>query len=396
MATELIGYFGFSCPAGGSYYMCVDSKVEFIGCCTVNPCTEERGGVCPDERLRVATFSSAKYEEIPAQMCAVVTTEALWYTCNGTTPPFLGCCVTNPCRNGNCPTDDLRPAILNNNASDPWPRTQLLNPKGSGVSYGGSKTDPSSSSSSSASEPTSSSTNQPANDTNTSESSGGLSTGAIAGIAVGAVLAILLIVAGLVWKCGWFPRKKKAEATKQEADLPGAAMSHAGPMSPMSQHAYPHQGHQGYGYADESGRSVMSSPSTGYIRDSYVSGLTAPGSQHGPISPALSKAGLHSQHASPNLRQDGFDQKFGYNGYNGGYQNNGLGLDTVSELPVTDQHHGAQELPAGNYPGFEMDAGAVQPPQEQKLPQGPVSQQEGHQNQVKQEQDTQNDEPKRS
>ncbi|KAJ4379494.1 hypothetical protein N0V85_008843 [Neurospora sp. IMI 360204] len=268
--------------------------------------------------------------------------------------------------------EKLRPATLSSKPGDWWNRDQVLNPTGADISYNKTKAETTT--------------------TTTSKNDGGLSTGAIAGIAVGAVIAVLIIVAGILWKCGWFPRKKKEEGNKQEGDVPGAAMSHTSPMTPMAQQAYPHQGHQGYGYADESGRSVMSSPSTGYIRDSYVSGLTAPGSQYGPLSPTLSKAGLHSQHASPNLKQEGFDQKYGYNGY----QNNGLGLGTVSELPVTDQHFGAQELPAGDYPGFEMDAGAVQPPQEQNQQQQHVGPQEGDRQDVNQEHATQRGEERRN
>lgn len=259
--SQLIAFWGFSCPKSGSFYICPDMKHEFLGCCSVDPCTEERNGVCPDANLQVASFSSDKWENLPAQSCDVASQEALFYTCAAITPPFIGCCASNPCRNNGCPEGKLRPAVLNKIAGEEWKRTYLLNPNGSGISYNSTKTQPSSSSSSptSTSEPTSSSTNEP-------DSSGGLSTGAIAGIAVGAVIAVLIIVAGILWKCGWFHGKKKEEENKQEADLPGAAMSHAGPMGPMSQHAYPHQGHQGYGYTDESGQSVMGSPSTGYIR----------------------------------------------------------------------------------------------------------------------------------
>lgn len=380
--SRLISYWGFSCPKGGGFYICPESKSEFLGCCSVDPCTEERGGVCPDDELSPATFAYSKYDILPAQGCAVSTKEALFYTCQDATPPLMACCVSNPC-NAGCPPDKLRAAVLNNLEGEWAKRDYLLNPNGSGISYNRTKAAASSISSTIVT-----STSEPTSSTNEPDSNGGLSTGAIAGIAVGAVIAVLIIVAGILWKCGWFPRKRKAEEDKQEADVPGAAMSHAGPMSPMSQHAYPHQGHQGYGYADESGRSVMSSPSTGYIRDSYMSGLTAPGSQYGPLSPALSKAGLHSQHASPNLPQEGFDQKYGYNGYNG-YQNNGLGLDTVSELPVTDQHFSAQELPAENYPGFEMDAGPIPPAQEQQTQRRqPADLKEGDRQDANQEQAT--------
>lgn len=128
-----------------------------------------------------------------------------------------------------------------------------------------------------------------------------------------------------------------------------------------------------------------------------MSGLTAPGSQYG-VSPALSKAGLHSQHASPDLKQHGFDSKYGFNGYNGynDYQNNGLGLGTVAELPVVDHHFGAQELPAGDHPGYEMDAGAAQPsPAQNQQPQD-LGPQEGNRQDANQEQATQHGEERRN
>lgn len=262
--AQLIAYWGFSCPKGGSFYICPDMEQEFLGCCSVDPCTKERNGVCPDDNLRPGSFSSDKWGLLPAQGCSVSKEEAVFFTCRDATPTFIGCCATGniPC-NAGCPQDKLRQSVLNNLPFEGESRRYLLNPNGSGISYDRAKAaaNGTASTSSSTTQPTSSSTTQP--DPN---GSGGLSTGAIAGIAVGAVLAGLIIVAAIMWKCGWFPRKKKEEEIKQEVDVPGAAMSHMSPMTPMAQQAYPHQGHQGYGYADETGRSVMSSPSTGYIR----------------------------------------------------------------------------------------------------------------------------------
>ena len=281
--NQLIGYWGFTCQSGGRPYICPDMKHEFIGCCTVDPCTEERNGVCPDDNLRSTSFNIDLIGVLEAQGCDVSSSEALWYTCDykpeTNVASFAGCCAlpTIPCHNSTigCPAEDLRPAVLNNLGE--WEhRDNLLNPHGSGISYNKTKaalisisssiSSTISPTSSSTSDPTSSSTNQPANSANDLNKSSGLSTGAIAGIAVGAVLAVLIIVAGILWKCGCFSKKKKAEETNQGADVPGAAMSHTGPMSPMAQQAYPQQGHPGYGYTDESGRSVISSPSTAYNR----------------------------------------------------------------------------------------------------------------------------------
>ncbi|KAK1778162.1 hypothetical protein QBC45DRAFT_170043 [Copromyces sp. CBS 386.78] len=256
VSSDVYRYFGFSCPRAGNFYICSDSPVEFFGCCSIDPCTEAAGGFCPDDKVEYASFSADKWYEIPGQQC-FRPNEGVWWACRQINTPFLGCCTTNPCAEEGCPLENIRPAILSNQT---YEHDQILYPKGSGI------------------------VPQPSETRAGDGGDGGLSKGAIAGIAVGAVIAALIIFAGIMWKCGWLPGKKKDDGN-QEAEAP-----------------------QGWGYMDETGH--------------------------------------------------GFDPTYGYSGYH----NNGLGLGTVSEVPVSESAH---ELPAGNYPSIEMDAGpgAVPTPQ---------------------------------
>ncbi|KAI0969326.1 hypothetical protein F4678DRAFT_440073 [Xylaria arbuscula] len=112
-----INYLGLSCQSSGDFYICQDSKTQFLGCCEIDPCGS-KGGLCPSSALSPSKFAPLKYNEIKPQSCTSSTKNALWYTCtNG--PTFLGCCASNPCNNdGVCPGDDLVGAVLNSDKSD--------------------------------------------------------------------------------------------------------------------------------------------------------------------------------------------------------------------------------------------------------------------------------------
>ncbi|KAK1764272.1 hypothetical protein QBC33DRAFT_595597 [Phialemonium atrogriseum] len=164
---------GLSCPSGGTIYICQDSDIEFLGCCTVDPCTGG-SGVCPGSDLRNSSFSFDHYEDIPAQSCR--------------------CCSVNPCNTGACPEGDLYPAELSSNSAA---RGMFL-------------TSATSTSTPSNTKPASSATSS-----NTEVSAGGsrisLSPGAIAGIAVGTAVLVLAIVVGCVYtfKRGRYSSRKK-------------------------------------------------------------------------------------------------------------------------------------------------------------------------------------------
>ncbi|KAK3994204.1 hypothetical protein QBC44DRAFT_357390 [Cladorrhinum sp. PSN332] len=191
-----VSSIGASCPKGGSFYTCQNSSTEFVGCCTSDPCTSEAGGKCPQNNLRAATFSSDSYAEIPPQLCDSQATgepQALWYTCKFTTPPFMGCCKSNPCASGSCPTKDLAAARL---SEDPDHRqvflgetqTQLSTPSSTPTTTAtSSSTQTSAATSQAAAIPSST----PAD---TSDKSGGLPMGAIVGIAVGGFVILLALI----------------------------------------------------------------------------------------------------------------------------------------------------------------------------------------------------------
>ncbi|KAJ2990515.1 hypothetical protein NUW58_g2911 [Xylaria curta] len=109
MAYNPIDYLGLSCPSGGDFYICQDSKVRFLGCCDINPCGSDE---CPSSALHPASFNTDKYNLIEKQKCASSNKVAEWYTC-GNGSSFLGCCVSDACHNnGVCSKNDLVGARL--------------------------------------------------------------------------------------------------------------------------------------------------------------------------------------------------------------------------------------------------------------------------------------------
>lgn len=79
--------FGLECPKGGSFYVCHDAAVKFIGCCTTNPCSDG-SGKCATRDLREASFSADAYAKIPEQSCDDNRKEKVWFTCAGRRKPF--------------------------------------------------------------------------------------------------------------------------------------------------------------------------------------------------------------------------------------------------------------------------------------------------------------------
>lgn len=102
-----------SCPYGGTFFVCEHNTTEFIGCCTSDPCHDGRG-TCSNENLRNSSFSHDSFAAIMPQDCS--DSSASWYTCNFTSPPFLGCCKTDPCA-APCVSADLTPAKLSSDVA---------------------------------------------------------------------------------------------------------------------------------------------------------------------------------------------------------------------------------------------------------------------------------------
>lgn len=185
MSNKVIANLGLYCPNKGKFYVCDGKTTEFIGCCMSDPCVND--GKCPDDDLRVSAFSPAKYDEIPNQDCdrtEIKDRASLFYTCmnqkNGTNP-FIGCCAENACQapNGQCPETLLSPAILSRNTTE---RAAFIGPDSAG--------------------------------------GGGLSTGAIVGIAIGSVVAVGILLM-VIWRCGWHARKRnERRAPKWESNAP--------------------------------------------------------------------------------------------------------------------------------------------------------------------------------
>lgn len=172
---------GLSCPRGGDWYICQGTTVEFVGCCTSDPCADGTG-FCEEGRLRPASFSASQYSKIPALQCddrnpRPDTAPPFWYTCMANNPPFLGCCYNNPCVAGSCPDVNLTAAKM---TDEPQIRENFLRDAGE-VTTGEKK---------------------------------GLSGGAIAGIVVGVVAALALAIGA--W---WYMRRRKQKHAGEKAPL---------------------------------------------------------------------------------------------------------------------------------------------------------------------------------
>ena len=101
-----------SCPLNVTFYAC-DFGDRFLGCCEngspANICTNG----CPQEDLLPATFEEKYYDYVTRAAC----TRGDWWSCANVSPPFLGCCLSNPCLGG-CPPSDLTAAIFSQNQTD--------------------------------------------------------------------------------------------------------------------------------------------------------------------------------------------------------------------------------------------------------------------------------------
>ncbi|ORY63384.1 uncharacterized protein BCR38DRAFT_516680 [Pseudomassariella vexata] len=206
------GELGLSCPNEGQFYICDTASIRFIGCCTVDPCTDG-SGECPQASLRTSSFSSDHYNEVRPQTCVAPHNETTWYTCQA--GPFLGCCESNPCQQGECPQSDLLAARLSDNARN----AQVFL----------SSETTTASSSSSTSTPTSGATGTPSSNSLSSS----LSLGAIVGISIGSAVVIFILLGILAYKSGCWARKKKLQQEFQES----SKVSGPGSISPYDPHS---------------------------------------------------------------------------------------------------------------------------------------------------------------
>ncbi|PFH63181.1 hypothetical protein XA68_17290 [Ophiocordyceps unilateralis] len=196
---------GLQCPPTSAFYICSETPKRFVGCCSVDAC--QRGGDCPLAKVESATFNASRYEDIPPQECDSST--ALWWTCKFTKPPFFGCCSQNPCtQTSGCPSGSLGVAVLNR---DPSLAASLLPMS---VSTTTTTTTTTTSSTAVTSTRTESSTGSPPTTSSSSTTRAGgttISGGVAAGIGVGVSVAVIGLLAALLF-CLW----RRAGRKKQE------------------------------------------------------------------------------------------------------------------------------------------------------------------------------------
>lgn len=101
-----------SCPLNITFYAC-DFGERFLGCCEYGSPAETCRAGCPQEDLLPASFEKEYYYYITPAAC----TKGDWWSCANTSPPFLGCCLSNPCFDG-CPPGDLTAAVFSQNQTD--------------------------------------------------------------------------------------------------------------------------------------------------------------------------------------------------------------------------------------------------------------------------------------
>ena len=101
-----------TCPLNVTFYAC-DFGERFLGCCANGSPADTCTAGCPQEDLLPASFEKEYYAYTTSAAC----TQGNWWSCEDTLPPFLGCCLSNPCLSG-CPATDLRAAIFSPNQTD--------------------------------------------------------------------------------------------------------------------------------------------------------------------------------------------------------------------------------------------------------------------------------------
>ena len=101
-----------TCPLNVTFYAC-DFGERFLGCCANGSPADTCTTGCPQEDLLPASFEKEYYDYTTSAAC----TQGSWWSCENTSPPFLGCCLSNPCLSG-CPATDLRAAIFSPNQTD--------------------------------------------------------------------------------------------------------------------------------------------------------------------------------------------------------------------------------------------------------------------------------------
>ncbi|KAL2811928.1 hypothetical protein BDW59DRAFT_155421 [Aspergillus cavernicola] len=188
----------FLCPSGGTWYVC-ETAPYFVGCCSSDPC-QNSDPVCPDlypASYNASAFDGTIYDQIRPNNC-IGNSSSRWFTCNFTTPVFVGCCSSDPCGGAGCPNENVLPAAWSSSRDDQY---ELFLDESS----------------------------EPAPE---SDSSSDLSGGAIAGIVVGAVAAVVIILAALFFLRRRKQQKKQPAPPEQQNMYTGEYGAYNNPSSP--------------------------------------------------------------------------------------------------------------------------------------------------------------------
>ncbi|KJZ77814.1 hypothetical protein HIM_02991 [Hirsutella minnesotensis 3608] len=227
--------FGIKCPAKSNFYVCSSSKSQFIGCCSINPC-DRPDGDCPQDKLEATSFYKSAYNLIPPQDCvgeSRALSDALWYTCAATDPPFMGCCTENPCKSSaGCPKNSVRAASLSTTRDYAAPFLGL--PIESAPKPSASSASSSTSSATATFVHVHTTLQAGATSTGKPTGSSGLSSGSVAGISIGATAAAVMIFSALFF---WLKRRS-SQNSQQDMQWPPPPPGPHGQASPYPGQQY--------------------------------------------------------------------------------------------------------------------------------------------------------------
>ena len=202
------------CPSNSTFLAC-DYGTRFLGCCLSTLSSNEVCGTgCPPSSLTQLSFEQEYSNQVTEGTCG--SSEGKWYTCPDSTPPFLGCCKSNPCQTGGCPAGDLVSAALSGDQAQQaayqpvieGPSSTAINSAASSTSNILSASTSSISTPAIASSPTAS-----AATTATSQASSASSTPAIVGAVIGGVLGGIMLSLGIAALFIFHKRRKMGART---------------------------------------------------------------------------------------------------------------------------------------------------------------------------------------
>lgn len=171
---------------------------------------------CPQNGLQPASFEKQYSSDVRDAQCS---SGGEWYMCPDTTPPFLGCCQTNPCSQKGCPSGQLVGALLSENEADKDPYSPMASPTSTTVIASSTMTSLSVSMSISSvfvvssQSPTSTPSALSSSSTSKTPLIGAVLGGIIGGILISAALVLFLIFCRK-----WHNHRKKSKAKENPFD----------------------------------------------------------------------------------------------------------------------------------------------------------------------------------